>query len=251
MDSIDRIKQLNEQRVAEAMIVARHKDLLDSDAQTQEVILRSFQTLIEYLANKVGKTEVVNQLQQIRTPDVLHVVNAVEALNETVRDQEDVDLTEITSVLQQVLDEAKKIPKELPEFKERESIDYSDKFKAISSAIAEVEKAVKAQKLIAKAPIVNVPETQINVEKPDLSPITKELKDVTKSVKANKLPEVVKTVQLGTLLNFEFDEYKVEYDEFNDDNRVEATVYYQKGKKVAKIKYSYDSEGNLTGGKRV
>lgn len=189
MDSIERIKQLNEQREEDARIVARHTDLLDSDAQTQEIILKSFRTLVEFLSRNVSKTEVVNQLRSIGTPDVLQLIPKIESLHETLKTHENVDLTEITSVMQAVLDETKKIPKELPELKEKEDRDYTPQFQGLQDAIEAVEEVVKAQKLIAEAPIVNVPETTVNVDAPDLTPLQSGFKDVVKAVKAIVIPE--------------------------------------------------------------
>lgn len=189
MDSIDRIKQLNEQRAEDVMKAARHNDLLDSDAQTQEVILRSFQTLVQFMGRHVTKTEVINQLRSIGTPDVLELIPHIESLHETLKTHENVDLSEITSVMQAVLDETKKIPKELPELVEKEDRDYTSQFKGLQDAIQAVEQVVKAQKLIAEAPIVNVPETTVNVEKPDLKPLSDGLSNVVKAVKAIVIPE--------------------------------------------------------------
>jgi len=160
----------------------------------QETILRSFQGLTNYLDNQVSKTAVVNQLKEIGTPDAMLVVQAVEQLHQTLQTHENTDLTEVTAVMRELLEESRKIPKELPimpEIPEAQSIDYTIEFGKLTSAIEAVEEVVKAQKLIAEAPVVNVPETQVKVDAPNLKPLQKGMTDVVKAVKAIVIPEVI------------------------------------------------------------
>ncbi len=193
MDNFTKLQQLNDKNLQAAESRKRHSELLLDNTATQEVIVKSFAKLVEYLDNKVSKTEVVNQLREIGTPDVENVVTALASLHDTLKTHENTDLTEITSVMQGVLDEVKQLPKENPELPEQKFVDYSKQLTALEKSIQTVEKAIKAQELKVDAPIVNVPETVVNVEKPDLKPLEKSIdtsgKDVVKAVKGIKIPE--------------------------------------------------------------
>jgi antitoxin component YwqK of YwqJK toxin-antitoxin module len=254
MNPIERIAQVNQANAQQELSTKRHAQEQLNSVQLQETILKSFQALVKYLEGNISKTQVVNQLEKIGTPDVYEVVDAVSSLHETIKTHENTDLSEITSVMKQMLEETKKIPKseiKIPEHKEK---DYVAQFKSLTDAVKAVEKQVKAQKLVAEAPVVNVPAPKVNVEAPDLTPIEKGLKDVSKAVKANKTPDVVKTEQINTLINEKFDEYRITWDgleEDDDDQKIEAITYYLNGKKVARIKYVYNSNGKLIGGKKA
>jgi hypothetical protein len=190
---LTRLKQIKDQQAQDADKQRRHTDLLLDNNKTQETIVKSFSLLVDYLKNNTSKTEVVNQLREINTPDVRHVVSAVDSLHSTLKKQEKTDLSEITTVLKGVLDEAKKIPKELPKAEKLEVIDYSKQLKALEETVKAVEKAVKDQQIKVEAPVVNVPETEVNVEAPDLSPVKdsveKSSKEVVKAVKGISIPE--------------------------------------------------------------
>jgi len=191
---LSKLRQINEQKASRDDAQGKHDDLVLASIATQETILKSFKSLINYLENKVSRTEVVNQLREIATPDVDNVVTALDSLHNTIKEHKNTDLTEITGVMQGVLDETKKIPKELPKSEKLELKDYSTQLSTLETTIKNVEKAIKAQKLNVEAPVVNVPETVVNVEKPDLKPletsITTSGKDVVKAVKGIKIPEL-------------------------------------------------------------
>lgn len=188
-ESIQRIKAANELKQVKASELRRHEEVKLAFIQNQETTLKAFSSLINFLNTKVSRTEVVNQPRSISTPDVLKVVTTLESLHETLKTHENTDLDGLTFVLQKVFEEVEKIPKSLPELKEREERDYSDLFKDITEAIKSVETSVKAQELKVDAPVINVPETVVNVEKPDLSAIEKGHKDLVKAVKDIKIPE--------------------------------------------------------------
>lgn len=198
---LSRLKQINDQKAKDQQAEAKHKELALGTLQTQEVVLSSFETLIKYLDKRVSKTQVINQLKEVGTPDALKVKSAIESLHETIKTHENTDLSEVTSVMRELLDEAKKIPKEHAEIEipKVEIPDNKDQFKALTDAVKSVEKVVKAQKLIAEAPVVNVPETNVQVDAPDLKPLQKGLKDVVKAVKAVVVPET-DTKEVQTLI---------------------------------------------------
>jgi len=194
INPFDRIKATNELQAVKALETQRHEEMKLALIGTQETILKAFNSFVKYLDNKVTKAEVVNQLQSIGTPDAFVVADAVDKLHSTIQAQEDVDLTPIAALVQQLLDETKQIPKELPTIPENEKqIDYSKQFKAMSDAVKAVESAVKAQELKVDAPIVNVPETVLNVDAPDFTTLEKGNKDLVKAIKGIVIPDYIPT----------------------------------------------------------
>lgn len=189
--NFDNLRAINEQNKETLLEEKRHTDMQVANIQLQKIIVSSFQSLVDYLDNKVTKAEVINQLQSIGTPDVAYVVKAVESLHETIQNKEDVDLSEITGLIREMVAETKAIPKELPEIEipEQKFVDYSDKFEQLATTIKAVEQAVKDQKTTVEAPIVNIPETVVNVPETDLKPIEKGLEKVKSAVESIELPK--------------------------------------------------------------
>lgn len=186
---LQRLRQINELKADKVIADKKHHDLVMASVNIQETVLKSFKSLVDYLDNRVSKTEVVNQLQEIGTPDSLKVVSAINHLHQTLKTHENTDLTEITSFMRQMVEEAKKIPKNLPTIPETKVVDYSKQFKGLESAIKSVEKVVKAQKLIAEAPIIKNAAPVVHVEKPDLGPLQGNMRDVVKAVNAIVIPK--------------------------------------------------------------
>jgi hypothetical protein len=188
VDSIQRIAELNKQKQDALNDKVKHEESQIALIQLQETVVKSFNTLVDYLDNKVTRTQVVNQLREIGTPDAMKVVEAVNQLHTTLKTHENTDLSEITGVMREVLSEAKKIPKELPKQQDIKIADYSKDFSNLTNAIKAVEKVVKEQKLIAEAPIVNI-DPKIEVQPPDLKPLQDAIGDVVKSIEAIVIPE--------------------------------------------------------------
>ncbi len=191
MDS-SRLKEIHDKASEETIKERRHVDILDAQTATQETILRSFSLLIEYLQSNVSKTEVVNPVDSVSTPDVAYVVNALNGLHDTVKTHENVDLTEITNVMREVLGEVSKIPKQHQDITipEQKFVDYTDKLKTLENSVKSVEKAVKALDLSVevKPTDVTVEAPNVNVEAPDYSPIFDGLKGVKQAVKDIVIP---------------------------------------------------------------
>ena len=196
MEQFDRIKQARDQRLHKEGEDIRHNDLITQSIQTQETILRAFSSFVDYLDNRVGKTEVVNQLKTIGTPDALKVVDALNSLHETLKTHENTDLTEVTAIMQAVLDEAKLIPKELPQLKDiviPEGVDYSNQFEAMIGAVESLEEAVKAQETTVQAPVVNVDAPIVKVDAPDLKPLEKASQKLLDAIKGIVIPAQIQT----------------------------------------------------------
>jgi len=190
---LDRIKQANELKQRTTLENKRQEETIDAIMNTQETILRSFKALVDYLDRKVTKTEVVNQFKSIRTPDALEVAKSVESLHETIKTHENTDLTETVKALNAILDEAKKLPKEIPTVDIPKPLDFSDQLKDISQAMSDVEQAIKSQETTIEAPVVNIDAPVVKVEAPDLKPLQKASNELLKAVKAIVIPEVKPT----------------------------------------------------------
>lgn len=184
-----RLRQINDDKLQKATAEEQHRDLLSGFVQVSNSVVDTTTTLIKYLEGSTSKVQVVNQLKEIGTPDAFKVVDAIQSLHTTLKTHKNVDLTEITSVMKDVLKQVESIPKTHAEAQEQKFIDYTDQLKSLETVVASIEKAIKEQKLVAEAPIVNVPETQVNVEAPDLKPLQKSIKDVITAVTKIVIPE--------------------------------------------------------------
>lgn len=239
---LSRLKEIQSNRYAQAKAqIDRENARLDNVA-LQETIVKVAKSVVDFVEGNTTKAVVLNQIKDFAThQDSQELISSVDALHDTIKNTNKVDVSELTKVVNTFLEEAK-------ELKQGITVDVPDNTKdleALKKELANIYKAIKAQKLTAEAPVVNVPET-------DLSPI----KDVEKAVKKVELGRVVDNAQevsqVNALITKRFDEYRIKYNSLDDDDpRVESITYYLKNKKVAQLKYKYDSDGNLTGGKRV
>jgi hypothetical protein len=190
----DDIRKASDQKASNTLESTRHEETKMAFIQTQETILKAFSSLVQYLDNKVTKAEVVNQLQEVGTPDALKVVASIEGLHSTLRTHENTDLSPVVEVMNKVLAEAQKIPKELPkEIELEEQIDYSKQFKEMATAIKAVETAVKAQETSVEAPVVNVDAPVVKVDAPDFKPLEKASDKLLKAIQGIVIPEYIPT----------------------------------------------------------
>lgn len=187
--NFDNLQAIREKQLAAQNASIKHEETQLSMIQLQETVVKSFATLVDYLDSRVSRTEVINQLKEIGTPDALEVVKAVNNLDATIKERKEVDLTEVTSVLRDVLNEAKQIPKTLPEAPEQKFVDYSEQLADLKQIVENVVEAIKAQKTTVEAPVVNVPETVVNLPETDLKPLEEGLKDVKGAVESITIPE--------------------------------------------------------------
>jgi len=190
----DELKKANDLKASKAQEMRRHEEMKMAFIQTQETILKSFTSLVNYLDKKVTKAEVVNQLRSVGTPDALKVVGAVNRLHETMKTHENTDISPIVEVMNKVLAEAQKIPKELPkQVTPDKPHDYSNQLEAMISAVEAVEEAVKSQKTSVQAPVVNVDAPIVKVDAPDFKPLEKASDKLLKAIQGIVIPEYVPT----------------------------------------------------------
>lgn len=195
---ISNLKAINEKKQNQKAEKTTQHDLAMQNLETQRVIVKAFESLVRFMENNVSKTQVVNQLKEIGTPDALKVVEAVENLDKTLQGKE-VDFSKLTDIMKSVLAQVEKIPKELPKLELPKQIDHTKQFESFVKAIECVEKAVKAQKTVVQAPQVTIGETTVKVSAQDLKPLSNDLeKAFIKAIKGIVFPKQVET-DLSTL----------------------------------------------------
>lgn len=173
------IRAIHEQNRRDQVAKQRHDENQVANIQLQETVVKSFSSLVGYLDRKVSKTEVVNQLRSIGTPDALKVVASVDSLHETIKAQSG---------------ERPEIKVNIPELEQK---DYTELISMLAETVRGVEQAVKEQTTTVQAPVVNIPETVVNVPETDLKPLERGLEKVEKAVKAVKIPKIPQTDTTG------------------------------------------------------
>lgn len=146
-------------------------------------MISAFKQLIQYMDGKTTKTEVVNQLTSISTPDIDKVVAALSKLDVSTAKNK-LDLSPLAQGIKGLEAQLKLIPKTLPE---QQKIDISSKnFKAIEDAIRKIDikPIVKVEQ-----PNIDIKAPEVNVEAPDLKPIQAALIEVLKAINAKELPK--------------------------------------------------------------
>lgn len=167
----------------------QHKDRTAQLEVMQSTIIRGFNHIVQFLDGKVTKTEVINQLKEIKTPDVEKVVQALEKVDKTISGK-DIDLKPILEAMKGLRAEIATIEKKTPEFKQRESIKVEN-LDEISLDTSAVVDAIKALKLKVDAPV-------INTEKTDLKPLQAIMLDLLKAFSKFKV-EPTKEVKVSNL----------------------------------------------------
>lgn len=156
-------------------------------SQLEGNVLRAIELLVKFLDKKVTKTEVINQLREVSTPDVLKVVAAVERLDDTVQ-QNKIDLSGVEQELKNAVEQLKQVPKTLPDAPEAiESVKVSNLSDIDLKPLLD---AVNALDLKVEAPVVKVDAPKVDVAAPDLKPIKAIFTDLLKAVNKIKMPDV-------------------------------------------------------------
>lgn len=154
----------------------------------ETTVVNAFNSLIRYMNGSVSKTEVINQLDSVKTPDVQLVVDAIKQMDSNLSNKK-TDNSEIMQAFASLKSELEKFPKELPKFEQLDTIKVSN---LSELDFSKIENAIKNIKFEAK-PVVDVKAPIINVEKMDTKPLQDIMLDVVKYIKAIKYPEIPKT----------------------------------------------------------
>lgn len=187
--STTRLNEIYSDKAEKALEEKKHQDLLAGYVQLSSTVIDTTASLIKYLEGTTSKVKVVNQLEKIGTPDAFKVVAAIQSLHGTLKTHKNTDLTEITGIMKEVLKQAEMIPKEHATSEKQQFVDYTKQLQSLKEAVTSIEKAVKEQKLIAEAPIVNLPETVVNVPEVDLKPLQKNIAKVVTAITKIVIPE--------------------------------------------------------------
>lgn len=186
------LKAIYDKQNADALAKERHEENKLAILSLQETVVQAFQTLTDYLDQKVTQSEVVNPVREVSTPDVQNVVDAVQVLARMMVENK-LDISPVQDGIAQLSEQLKllnegvtKLPTEYPEIEIPEQKEEIKVTNLGEIDFTTLEKAIKDIKMVAEAP-------QVNVDAPDLSPLKKSLADVIKAVKEIKIPEVPKT----------------------------------------------------------
>lgn len=166
---------------------AQHTIQMQKLDSLEKSLVSSMRQLVLFLDGKTTKTEVINQLKSVNTPDIEKVVKAVEKLDSSVRSGK-LDITPLTKGLDALEKQLKQLPKSFPEAPEqREDVKVTN---LAELDIEGLKSSIKGLKL--EAPKVEV-KPELNIEAPDLEPLKNSLLDVVNAVKAIPQPEKTDT----------------------------------------------------------
>ncbi len=184
------LKQTNQANAQQASAEVDKTKAELAHLRTQEVFVKSIQSLARFIEGHTTKTVVMNQLKDYATSEDMESLGKlmVDMLQE-LKTHENTDVSPVVSVLNEAVAELKALPKEQFEISFPEQKDYSSSFRELLTATKEVMNAIKAQKLIVEAPVVNVDAPVVQVDAPDLQPLGKDLaKSFKDAVKAIVIP---------------------------------------------------------------
>ena len=145
-DPILRIKQQREEQTRFELEQARHDQEIASLNSIDTTIVEVMNSLVKFLDGKVTRTEVLNQIESVATPDVAKVVEAIAELG-IITESNRIDLEPLKTALLGLGEKLDQLPKTFPEmpksveinnlsdieFPEQKEIDFSDVIKAINN----------------------------------------------------------------------------------------------------------------------
>lgn len=171
--------------------VLRNKQYQERTAQLnalEETVISAFNALIRYMDGKTTKTEVVNQLKSISTPDVDKVVQAVSKLDADLLSNK-LDLKPVLEALNGLKREITLIPAKMPKSEKPVDAVTVTNLDQITFDTTDLEAAIKALKLDPK---IEVKSPEVKVET-DLNPLKTVMLDVLKAIKSQEYPELPTT----------------------------------------------------------
>ncbi len=170
------------QSLAQRKLDIQHKQQMDKLSSLENSVVSTMRQLVKFIDGKVTKTEVVNQLKSVSTPDIDKVVDALNKLDSNTTKNK-LDLSPLQKCLEDIEHKLDKLPTEYPEMPEGvEEVTVKNQID-----LKPLEKAIKDLKL--EAPKVEVASPTVKVDAPDLKPLQDSLLDIVKSVEAQKYPE--------------------------------------------------------------
>ena len=187
-DPIQRIRQNNEAKARFELEEARHAQEIASINAIDTTIVEVMNSLVKFLDGNVSRTEVVNQIESVSTPDVARVVEAVAELG-MITESNRIDLDPLKTALLSLGEKLDQLPKSFPEIPNEVSV------KNLSDIEIPEQKDIDLSPIVESIKKITLTATspEVNVEAPDLSAIDKGLDNVVKQIKAIKFPEIPKT----------------------------------------------------------
>lgn len=191
MNPLDKLKESNRLK-AEAQAKAKaHSELMNGLSRLESSQTQAFSALIRFIDGKTTKTEVVNQLEKIGTPDAFKVMSAVNDMHSTLKKLKNTDLSPVTDLLSKLVTEVSQIPKENPEIPEVDSVEINNlpDFEDYNAKLIEAVRSIDVK------PVVNLPAPEVKVDAPvinlenDFTTLEKALKDVVSAIQNQVFPE--------------------------------------------------------------
>lgn len=175
-------------KAREAELNVQFKNRTAQLESLEKTLIDGINHLVKFMAGQTTKTEVVNHLKEISTPDIEKLLPELEKLQKGVLDSK-TDIKPLIDALNALKREVSLIPKTLPKFEQKESVKVSN-LAEIKLDTSKVEEAIKKIKFEAN-PVVNV-------EKPDFKPVQDILLDILKAFNKNKV-EIPKSFEVSNL----------------------------------------------------
>lgn len=165
MPSIDQIKANKAQYISDDQTRKRL-------AEIEQAITRSSKSIIKFLDGKVTKTQIVNQLESIKTPDIQAVVEVLEQIKAEIKPT---DLSDVISELKALDDTNKQILA-------KDQVDNTKQLETLVNSSQAIKQAIDDKELN-----VNVESPTVNVDAPDLKPIININKEIIKAINNIKI----------------------------------------------------------------
>jgi len=193
-------EKLRQERLKKAELLAeqsRHTELVSAVKDQTATTIKAFNAFTKYVDRKITKTEVVNQLKAIGTPDAFKVMSAVNDMHSTLKKLKNTDMTPVAELLKQLVQEVSQIPKEHPEAPEAvESVEINNlpDFDSYTTRIEDAVKALDVRPVVnVQAPQVTVKPADVHIEKQDFTTLEKALKQVVSAVENIVIPAQIPT----------------------------------------------------------
>lgn len=192
--AIDKLRQENRRKAEQQAQADQNQAIVQGLQSLDQNNVQAISALVRFLQGHTSKTEVVNQLKEIGTPDAFKVMSAVNDMHSTLKKLKNADFSEVVDRLNKLIEVSSK-EIEIPE--QREEVRVSN-LNELSSEISSLEQAInrlankKQPDVIVKAPDVNVGAPIVNVEQ-DFATLQKGLKDVVEAIRKQVFPEPIAT----------------------------------------------------------
>ena len=184
-DELNNKQQAYRSLIERKQQAVRHKEQLERMKSLEMTVINSLRQLVQYLDGKTTKTEVVNQLKSIRTPDIEKAVEALNKLEATVSAGK-LDISPLVKGLDKLEKQLTELPRSFPEAPQ--PLDTVKVSNLSDISFKSLESAVKSLKL--EAPKVDV-KPEVNVDAPDLKPIQDSLLTVVEAIRSIPQPEAI------------------------------------------------------------